>query len=111
MDYKALQEAQDLVSKAPISDEDKKPIKAKLDRAALPSPLDTDKWIYRMVVGALGLAILGCLTFSFVLVLLRAGGATGGEVKIPEIFLAISSAAIGALAGLLAPSPGSRSQG
>lgn len=31
--------------------------------------------------------------------------ASGNEINIPDIFLAIASASIGALAGLLAPSP------
>lgn len=57
-----------------------------------------DKWIYRMVVGILGLAIViaagGALWLA-----VRGGGPT------PEILLALGSAAVGALAGLLAPSP------
>ena len=35
---------------------------------------------------------------------------TTTEIKIPEIFMAIGSAAVGALAGLLSPSPVNRSQ-
>ena len=31
-----------------------------------------------------------------------------GDVKIPEVLTAIGSAAVGALAGLLAPSPGKK---
>ena len=36
------------------------------------NPLDTDKWIYRLVVCFLGLAILAGLTFSFFLSLKNA---------------------------------------
>ncbi len=68
------------------------------------TPLETDKWIYRVVVGALGLAILTCLVFTFFISLKN----TDPDVAIdmPGIFMAIGSAAVGALAGLLAPSPG-----
>ncbi|MGD9851832.1 MAG: hypothetical protein AB7T38_11235 [Nitrospirales bacterium] len=65
------------------------------------TPLDNDVWIYRFVVWFLGLAILTSLAATFYLTL---------EVKpmekLPDIFLALGSAAVGALAGLLAPSPG-----
>ena len=61
------------------------------------TPLQTDKWIYRMVVGCLGLAviisIIGLLIMSFY-----------GKL-LPEGVVALGSAAVGALAGLLAPSP------
>lgn len=108
---KALNEAQELVNEtSEIPEEKRKVLKEKLEAAR---PLDSDKMIYRMVVGALGLAILFCLVFTFVLMLQRNGvtpreGVTIPELKIPEIFTAIGSAAVGALAGLLAPSPASR---
>lgn len=61
-------------------------------------PLQTDVWIYRGVVFSLGAvvlsAVLGALALSFY------GKAT------PELVTAIGSAAVGAMAGLLAPSPG-----
>jgi hypothetical protein len=69
----------------------------------LRSPLDTDKWIYRYVVWFLGLAILASLICTFYL---SVRSPNPQELKIPDIFLAIGSAAVGALAGLLAPSPG-----
>jgi hypothetical protein len=75
------------------------PVKALRDLAR-PEPLKSDVWIYRMVVGALGLiglvAVLGAI-------LLTAMG-KGGD-QIPAVVTALGSAAIGALAGLLAPSP------
>ncbi|NUN94320.1 MAG: hypothetical protein HUU04_11150 [Verrucomicrobiae bacterium] len=65
--------------------------------ARLAAPLRSDAWIYRIVVSALGLVAL-----------LAVGGAallayTGKSA--PEGLIAIGSAAVGALAGLLAPSP------
>jgi hypothetical protein len=73
------------------------PVKALRDLAR-PEPLKSDVWIYRMVVGALGLiglvAVLGAILL-----------ATKGGGQIPDVVTALGSAAIGALAGLLAPSP------
>lgn len=65
------------------------------------SPLKTDKWIYRIVVSALGLTVL----------LVASGGiylAAKPDTAIPDILVALGSAAVGALAGLLAPAPGSK---
>jgi len=56
-----------------------------------------DKHVYRMVVGALGLLALLAAVGGIILV---AGGKTA-----PDILVALGSAAVGALAGLLAPSP------
>ncbi len=64
---------------------------------AILQPLQSDKWIYRIVVTALGLAVLGSIAGTVVLAL--------HAVNIPEGIVAIGSAAVGALAGLLAPSP------
>jgi ribosomal protein S19E (S16A) len=47
-----------------------------------------DKWVYRLVVAALGLTI-----------------SIRNDATVPTIFTALGSAAIGALAGLLAPAP------
>ena len=100
----ALKDAENLISTAPeIPEEKKKQIAAQLQKAR--TPLQTDRFIYRMVVGSLGLAILSCLVFSFLLVWRHVPTAGVTDVKIPEIFMAIGSAAVGALAGLLAPSP------
>ena len=65
--------------------------------AGLAAPLQTDVWVYRIVVGALALAILGAVGGAVLL-------AMNGR-EIPEVLLAIGSGAVGALAGLLAPSP------
>lgn len=65
--------------------------------AELAGPLQTDVWIYRIVVLALGLAVLTALIGA---ITLTAFGKT-----IPDVLTALGSAALGALAGLLAPSP------
>ena len=61
-----------------------------------------DKWVYRLVVSALGLTIL---LIIIGVVILMANDAIKGDATVPTIFTALGSAAIGALAGLLAPSP------
>lgn len=100
----AVREVENLVSKATdIPDVTKKQLTEQLQKAR--TPLQWDRLIYRLVVGSLGLAILSCLTFSFLLVWRHTPVAGQADVKIPEIFMAIGSAAVGALAGLLAPSP------
>jgi|SRR5581483_1859916 len=60
-------------------------------------PLDTDVWIYRIVVISLALAMLISLISAIAL-------AYSGK-SIPDGVIAIGSMATGALAGLLAPSP------
>jgi len=68
--------------------------------AGLATPLQSDVWIYRIVVGALALAILGSVAGAVALAL--------QDRAVPEVLLAIGSASVGALAGLLAPSPSAR---
>lgn len=63
------------------------------------TPLETDKWIYRIVVLSLSFIIIFVIVAVFVLY------SKNGDNKIPDIFLTISSAALGALTGLLIPSP------
>lgn len=61
-------------------------------------PLQTDVWIYRAVVGSLGGAL--------VLVVIAAAGLAFYGKPIPDVLTALGSAAVGAMAGLLAPAPG-----
>jgi hypothetical protein len=68
---------------------------------AIPTPLQTDKWIYRLVVCFLGLTVIGTVIGGFII-----AGKTAQTI--PEGLIALGSAAVGALAGLLAPSPASR---
>jgi hypothetical protein len=65
-----------------------------LSRIAAPIPNTT---VYRIVVSALGLAVLIALIGSIILVL--------KDKTNLEVLTALGSAAVGALAGLLAPSP------
>lgn len=62
------------------------------------APLMTDPWIYRIVVLSLGLTVLGTVLGGFFLV-------STSAAAMPEGLIALGSAAVGALAGLLAPSP------
>lgn len=67
----------------------------------LSSPLQSDRWIFRLVVAFLGLAVLFTIIGGFILSFKTAA-------TIPEGLIALGSAAVGALAGLLAPSPMAR---
>ena len=64
-----------------------------LDRLA--TPLETDVWVYRIVVTGLAVTVLTATVGGIIL------AARGSDV--PEILVALGSAAVGALAGLLAP--------
>jgi uncharacterized membrane protein len=64
-------------------------------------PTLPDNWIYRLVVGSLGSAILLVIIG---IIILAASGKTI-EPTVTTLFTAIASGAVGALAGLLAPSP------
>lgn len=66
------------------------------------SPLDTDVWIYRIVVFALGATLIAIIVG---VLLLMGSDVIKDDKSVPTILTAIGSAAIGALAGLLAPSP------
>ena len=61
---------------------------------------DKDVWLYRMVVAVLGLTVVASV-FGAIALTLR-GQST------PEVIVAMGSAAVGGLAGLLAPSPRGR---
>lgn len=65
------------------------------------TPLQSDRWIYRLVVSFLGFAVILTIVGGFILSFKTAA-------TIPEGLIALGSAAVGALAGLLAPSPTSR---
>ena len=67
------------------------------------TPLDWDQWIYRLVVSALGFTII-FITIGILVLIGRDQVNTDADV--PTILTSLGSAAIGALAGLLVPSPG-----
>jgi hypothetical protein len=66
------------------------------------SPLGNDVWIYRAVVVILGTAVIATVFGGLAIVLFLHLDA---NAKLPDAIVAIGSAAVGALAGLLAPSP------
>ena len=66
------------------------------------TPLESDKWVYRIVVLALGLTVLIVVSGTFVLKVVD------NQTPIPDALVAIGSGAVGALAGLLAPFPGGK---
>lgn len=80
-----------------FKEDPKKAIQKFSDSSAIP-----DTWIYRIVVGSLGLVIL---IITLGIVWRVAFGDDLDDKNIPTILTALGSAAIGALAGLLAPSP------
>jgi len=84
-----------------LGDEEKKKLIDLVNKAIEKSnsPLDSDPWIYRMVVLFLGLSVIGCVVFGFLIALWK------NDMETPQILIALGSAAVGALAGLLAPSP------
>jgi hypothetical protein len=91
-----------LESNPVLQDEFKKDPVSAANQFQQESPLSTDKWIYRIIVLALGLTILAIIIG--VLFLMGSGKITDDK-GVPTILTAIGSAAIGALAGLLAPPP------
>lgn len=66
------------------------------------NPKDTDSWIYRIIVISMGIAIL-TIIITLTIMAITLGEKLNNQVI--TVFTAISSGAIGALAGLLAPSP------
>ena len=66
------------------------------------TPLEQDVWIYRIVVLTLGLTVLGALAGAIILSFEKI-------TPVPDLLVALGSAAVGAMAGLLAPPPAPRS--
>ena len=75
---------------------------AQVTRNLPPPAFVTDRWTYRIVVIALGTV---CVTAILGAIYLSAIASLGGAPNIPDVLTALGAAAIGALAGLLAPSP------
>ncbi len=65
------------------------------------SAFDNDPWLYRLVISFLGATVV-LVVLGTLIVALFDGGDT------PEALVALGSAAVGALAGILAPSPNQR---
>ncbi len=68
--------------------------------ASLSTPLQTDVWLYRLVIIILGLVVLGAMVGGVIMAVYAR--------DLPQFVVAIGSAAAGALTGLLAPSPAER---
>jgi hypothetical protein len=62
-----------------------------------------DLWIYRIVVAILGIVVIGTVAGGLFL-----SFKGDPNFKLPSEIVAIGSAAVGALAGLLAPAPSQR---
>ena len=101
MKVDSVRELVNMIKKDKILEEEIRKDPAKAIAKITESPLKTDKWIYRIVVLALGLTVLLAVSGGIYL-------AAKQVTATPEILVAIGSAAVGALAGLLAPSPGSK---
>ena len=82
-----------------------KKLAKEVTKELLPPAFVSDPWIYRMVVGALGIVAVGAVLGTIVL----AARAGGSAISIPDVLTALGSAAIGALAGILVPSPNAKS--
>ena len=86
---RAFAEIEEAVKNTPdseVSPQAKKHIAEKVEeiKEKHRSPLDTDKWIYRLVVIFLGLAVLAGLAFTFILSLRY--NDPNVSIEIPEIF-------------------------
>ncbi len=97
-----FQEFRDALEKSPELQNEFKQDPVKAVQQFEQHALSSDKWIYRLVVSSLGLIIL--LIIIGVIVLMF-NDSIKDDKSVPTIFTAIGSAAIGALAGLLAPQP------
>jgi len=93
--YQSVRDLAARVAQDPkLAEEIKEDPAGTLARAAAPIP---DTTVYKIIVSALGLAVLVALVGSIILVL--------RDKTNLEVLTALGSAAVGALAGLLAPSP------
>lgn len=92
----------ELVSSPSLQTQFKEDPLAAINNFQQENPLQTDKWIYRIIVLSLGVTIIAIIIG--VMVLMGSGKITNDQ-GVPTILTAIGSAAIGALAGLLAPPP------
>jgi len=97
----ALQEFGKALMEDPVLMDEFKKDPLKVSRQFELQPIN-DKWVYRLVVASLGLTILIIIVGVIVLM---SSSAIRNDAMVPTIFTALGSAAIGALAGLLAPSP------
>ena len=97
-------EIRDNLSNLAVRNDVPQDVKDELNKmvARLATPLQTDVWIYRLVVSVLGVVIISTVFGGIYIAIIARGDAT---ISLPEGIIAIGSAAVGALAGLLAPTP------
>ena len=69
----------------------------KWKEAEMNNRIEKDIWRYRMVMAVLGLTVVVSVVGAIALTMM--------DQSTPEVIVALGSAAIGGLAGLLAPSP------
>lgn len=69
--------------------------------------LKSDRFIYRIVVISLGVVAVAAVIGVILVLLIGAKSTSDGAL---QVLTALGSAAVGALAGLLAPSPGGSSR-
>jgi hypothetical protein len=114
MPRQEVQQAQDVISRfqepaqmAALKEDpttELQKLKDELTRELSGTPAyQTDRWIYRMVVASLGLTLLIAAVGAVIL--------ASNSITAPDVLVALGSGAIGALAGLLAPSPVTRQGG
>ncbi|MHC6528846.1 hypothetical protein [Vibrio proteolyticus] len=68
-----------------------------IDEIRKARPPLSDRWLYRYGICFLGATILAVILLAFGLLL------KGSPIKVPDGFVALASAAVGALAGLISP--------
>ncbi|HEY5122382.1 MAG TPA: hypothetical protein VIK14_01460 [Ignavibacteria bacterium] len=83
-----------------LSEEDKTKMTELIKKAIdyTGSSIERVPWIYGIVVTSLGLVVILSVVFASILAL-------NGKSDTPQILIALGSTSVGALAGLLAPSP------
>ena len=104
MKVDSVRELVTMIKKEKSLEEEIRKDPAKAIAKIIESPLKevpSDIGIYRIVVSALGLTVLLAVSGGIYL-------AVKPDTAIPDILVALGSAAVGALAGLLAPAPGSK---
>ncbi|WPR73298.1 hypothetical protein [Algoriphagus sp. NG3] len=95
--------AKELVKNPSLQDEFKKDPLAAIKKIESSAPVYfNDVWVYRIVIGVLGLVILSVILG---VIGIMATNGEGVDSKVPTLLTATCSAAIGALTGLLAPAP------
>ena len=78
-------------------DTENNPKKSVNNTSDFKTPLQSDYWIYRIVVSSLALTIIFSITGAIWL--------EANNKKAPELLIALGTGSLGALAGLLAPTP------